>query len=197
MSILITGGGGQLGSEFAELLAASGASFSALNRAQLDVTDEAALQTALQDGREPVHAVIHTAAYTKVDAAETERELAYAINATATRLLARLCAERQIPLVYISTDFIFSGSSKAPYEVDDAPDPLNVYGASKLAGEQAIQEVCDRFYIVRTSWVFGSHGHNFPRAMLKAAANGQPLRVVNDQVGSPTYARDLAEAILR
>lgn len=198
MKILITGGKGQLGWELAHLLEVASIPYIAPGRDELDVTDGRILAAAL-DGKTdgpPVTAVVHAAAFTKVDLCETEVERAYIVNAVATEQLARLCAERRISLVYVSTDFVFDGSKDSPYEVNDLPAPLSVYGASKLAGEEAVRRLIEHYYIVRTAWVFGAHGHNFPRAILGAAASRKPLRVVDDQVGAPTYARDLAAAVL-
>lgn len=197
MNVLITGGGGQLAQELAAMLDSTNIPHAAPARSQLDVTSEAQIRSALagEDG-ESFSTVIHAAAYAKVDVAEAEAEEAFRVNALATRQLAAACAEREIPLLYVSTDYVFSGSKDTPYEVDDPPAPLSVYGASKLAGEESVRELVPQSYVVRTAGVFGAYGHNFPRAILKAAAAGGPLRVVSDQVGSPTYARDLAEGIL-
>lgn len=196
MSILVTGGKGQVGWEIARLLAQNGIAYYAPDHEELDITDAQAVRQVI--GTMPdLQAVIHTAAYTAVDRAETEPGKAFLVNAEGTRTVAKACAERNVPMVYLSTDFVFDGTKRIPYEVADPPNPINVYGKSKLAGEQAVQEILpDKHYIVRTSWVFGPHGNNFPKTILKAAAEGKPLRVVNDQVGSPTYAPDLAEAIL-
>lgn len=220
--VLITGGRGQLGWELQRLLERAGVGYEAADLPELDVTDERAVQEAIQgaverarigdrsQGRGRAVLVIHAAAYTAVDRAEdpAEREVAARVNAWGTRNVARACAAAGVPLVYVSTDFVFGGEKRVPYEVDDPPSPLSVYGATKLAGEEAVREIWPQHYIVRTAWLFGVHGQNFPRAILEAArasatgrggarsGNGRPLRVVNDQVGCPTYARDLAEAIL-
>ena len=198
MSILITGGKGQVGRELAQLLSNTRIPFAAPGRTELDVTDCDALEAALGGvaGAPPVSTVIHAAAFTGVDLCEASEEQAFEVNAVATERLASLCAERGIRMVHISTDFIFDGAKNTPYEVEDLPNPLNTYGASKLAAEEAVRRLVPESYIVRTSWVFGVHGANFPRVILKAAAAGGPLRVVSDQVGRPTYARDLAEGIL-
>ena len=196
MKILILGGKGQLGSELAQLLAWGRIAYDAPSREELNITDSQRLKAALDDRGQPVTAVIHAAALTQVDLCETERERAWAVNAVATERLAQLCAERRLPLVYLSTDYIFDGTKNSPYEVEDAPAPLNVYAASKLAGEKAVRRLTPSHYIVRTSGVFGARGANFPRAILQAAASGRPLRVVNDQVAAPTYAQDLAAAVL-
>src|SRR5213078_4511515 len=110
--------------------------------------------------------------------------------------IAKVCARRKIPLVYLSTDYVFDGNKTSPYEIVDKTNPLNAYGTSKLAGENAVNENAEKHYIVRTSWVYGTHGRNFPKSILKMAAENRPLRVVNDQTGTPTFARDLAEGVL-
>lgn len=167
----------------------------ALGRDQLDVTRphevEAALRWFAPD------AVIHAAAFTDVDRCEQEPELARQVNAEATARLARACARRGVPLVYVSTDYVFSGRRWAPYRCDDPPDPLSVYGWTKLEGEKAVREAGGPFAVVRTAWVYSTRGRNFPLALLDAAAQGRPLSVVTDQVGSPTYARDLARALMK
>lgn len=198
MSILVTGGKGQLGQELAELLQAASIRHWAPDVGEVDVTDRAAVSDAIHYCREqgnPI-AVIHAAAITNVDLCETQWAQAEAVNAKATETIAGLCRDRDIPLVYVSTDFVFDGRKRTPYEVEDPPHPLNAYGRSKLAGEKAVRRAGGRHYIVRTSWVFGPHGNNFPVAILRAASEGRPLRVVNDQRGRPTYARDLAAFIL-
>lgn len=192
--ILVTGGEGQLGRELAELLTAAGVPHRAPGRAELDVTDTAALERLFAG--EPPAGVLHCAAMTQVDRCEAERDLAFRVNAEATKRLARLCAARDVPLLYVSTDFVFDGTARTPYHEESAPHPLSVYGASKLAGEKAVRWETARHHIVRTAWVFGPYGACFPRAILRAAAEGRPLRVVADQTGSPTYARDLAEGLL-
>lgn len=198
VKVLITGGKGQLGSELAKLLEVGGLPCVSPNRAELDITDSQALKAALDgwtDGQ-PVTSVVHAAALTQVDLCETEWERAWAVNAVATQQLAQLCAERRLPLIYLSTDYIFDGAKDSPYEVEDQAAPLNVYGFSKLAGEDAVRRLIEHHYIVRTARVFSAWGCNFPRTILQAAMSGRPLRVVNDQVGSPTSAKDLAEVVL-
>ncbi len=208
----MTGGRGQLGWELADLLAAGGIPFWAPGHAELDITDPRAVEAALDGHLGPVAApgvggpgpagapptlVINAAAFNDVDRCETDVDRAYAENATAAENLAVACEGRSIPLVHVSTDFVFDGRKDSPYETTDAPAPLSVYGASKLAGEEAVRRLAKRHYIVRSSWLFGAHGRNFPRAILEAAVAGRRLRVVDDQTGSPTHARDLAEILLR
>lgn len=199
----MTGGQGQLGRELARLGEGTGGLFpgapggfhiAALGRAVLDVTDPRAIEAALDYFRP--QAVIHAAALTDVDRCESEPQVALEVNAEATARLARACARRGIPLVYISTDYVFDGARAVPYAPGDAPNPLSVYGQSKLLGEQAVRAAGGPHAIVRTAWLYSVLGRNFPKAVLQAAAGGRSVRVVVDQVGSPTYARDLAGALL-
>ena len=192
MSMLVTGAGGQLGRELAVRLAPDEAV--CLPRAALDLTDAPAVQATLARLRPRV--VINAAAYTAVDRAETEPELAYAVNRDAPETLARACAEVGAALLHVSTDYVFDGQSRRPWREDDATGPINVYGASKLAGEQAIQRALPQHLIVRTAWVFGAHGPNFVRTVLRLARERRSLRIVADQTGSPTWAGHLAETLI-
>jgi dTDP-4-dehydrorhamnose reductase len=140
--------------------------------------------------------VVIAAAYTAVDLAETERDLALAVNATSPGAIAAACAEVGAALINVSTDYVFDGAGGAPYAEDAATNPLNVYGATKLAGERAVADACPRSLSIRTSWVVSAHGKNFIRTMLRVAAAGNPLKVVDDQSGRPTAAGDLAKFIL-
>ena len=198
MSFYLTGGSGQLGSDLQKILGMAGFRFFAPAEEDLDIRDSKSLRKSFAqcDKSHPISVVIHAAAYTQVDACEAHREKAFSINATATENLAEICAERKIPLVYISTDFVFDGTKSTPYQTDDPAYPINVYGASKLTGEEAVRRITDRHYILRTAWLYGVNGQNFPYAILKKASAGEKLSVVDDQHGSPTYSRDLAEAIL-
>lgn len=137
-------------------------------------------------------ALIHCAAYTAVDKAEGDQELCQAVNGEGTRNLAVICKKINAKLIYISTDYVFSGEGEVPYSEDSPTGPLNVYGRSKLQGEKAVQEILEKYFIVRTSWAFGSNGKNFIRTMLKLGETRDKLTVVDDQIGSPTYTRDLA-----
>ena len=141
-------------------------------------------------------AVIHAAAYTDVDGCERNPDLAFRVNALGTWNIASVCGAHRITLVYISTDFVFDGLKQTPYTEYDAPNPLSHYGASKLAGERHVATLCPRHFIVRTSWLFGIHGKNFPDIILKKAAAQPEIGVVCDQFGSPTYAPDLSRAII-
>lgn len=164
-----------------------------LDLAQPDVADQ--VQRAL-DQHQPA-LVINAAAYTAVDRAEAEPHQALAINATAVGAIGQGCAERGIPLLHLSTDYVFDGSGTAPWAPDAPTQPLGVYGASKLRGEQLLQEVCAQHLILRVSWVFGQQGANFVRTMLRLAAERDELRVVDDQVGGPTSAEAIAVALLQ
>jgi dTDP-4-dehydrorhamnose reductase len=166
----------------------------ALSRAEADFADPQAVVAQLK--AHPADLVVLAAAYTAVDLAESERELAFAVNAETPGAIAEALGADGPPLVQVSTDYVFAGDKGAPYVETDATAPLNVYGASKLAAEQAILTACPRALILRTSWVVSSHGKNFVKTMLRAAGEGRALKVVDDQFGRPTAARDLARFIL-
>ena len=191
--VVITGGRGQLGRELDVVLNDAGISHLCLDLPEYDITDTGSIVAMMIEYRPAL--VIHTAAYTNVDLGETDRTKAASVNAHATAGLAGFCAAKGIPLAYISTDFVFDGLKTMPYETDDRPNPLNVYGATKLQGEEKVRASGGPFWIVRTSWLFGVYGENFPKAILRLAAKGQTPRVVSDQVGSPTHAGDLAFAL--
>lgn len=191
MTILVTGAGGQVGRECVER---GGPDVTGLDRASLDLRDATAIAAALD--RIKPKAVINAAAYTAVDRAEQDSDTAFAVNHEAVAALAAACAARDIPLLHISTDYVFDGSKPAPYLEDDAVNPLGVYGRSKLQGEQALRAVLPQHLILRTSWVFGRHGPNFVKTMLRLARERPELRVVADQHGAPTEAGALADALL-
>ena len=180
--VLLFGAGGQLGSAFRETWSGPGALIAAdRSRADLDMPGAAA---ALIAAEQP-DAVINAAAYTAVDRAESEPERALQVNAAAVREIAEACAARDIPLLHFSSDYVFNGKKSGPYVESDAPDPLSAYGRSKLAGEQAAA-LCPKHLILRTSWVFGPHGGNFMRSILRLAGERDTLDVVDDQIGAPT-----------
>jgi len=158
---------------------------------RLDITDGESLIAAISRARP--ECVVNAAAYTKVDDAEKEMDRATAVNATAVGVLGRECAERGIRVVHFGTDYVFPGNGTAPYREGDPTSPINAYGLSKLRGEQALHASGARALIVRTQWLFGKAGRSFPRTMWERATAKQPTRVVNDQVGRPTYSRDLAQ----
>lgn len=195
MKLLITGAAGQLGKTFvSELKARKDIQFCAYSRGDLDVTcvDEVQMVVA----RERPDFVINTSAYTQVDLAETEKEDAYLVNETGPANLAEVCKRLDIPLIHFSTDYIFDGGKKGPWSEDDAPAPLGVYGASKLAGERAITQIHSKHLIFRTSWVFSEYGHNFVKTMLHVGSLREKITVVDDQVGKPTSAREIARLVL-
>lgn len=190
--LLLFGGTGQVGRAFLSLDRPENVDVVAPHRGELDLTNAQAIADVVTAG--PWHAVINAAAYTNVDRAETERDLAFAINATAAATLAGETARHGIPLIHISTDYVFDGRKGDPYAETDATAPLSVYGQSKLAGERAIAAANPRHVIVRTSWVYSPHGRNFVKTILRLAAERERLTIVDDQRGCPTAARDVARA---
>jgi dTDP-4-dehydrorhamnose reductase len=190
-TIVVTGATGQIGYEAVRQLAPFG-NVVGLTRADLDLAKPAAIREAIRTRRPRV--IVNAAAYTAVDRAESERDLCAAINGDAPGVLAEEARRLGALLVHYSTDYVFDGSKRAPYTETDPPAPLNVYGATKLAGEQAIQGAGAAHVILRTSWVYGARGTNFLRTMLRLARERTELRVVNDQVGAPTWSRSVAEA---
>ena len=190
---LIIGQTGQLGRALAR--ARPDAMF--LDRAALDLCcDEDAIRAALDAVEPPVPGVIIAAAYTRVDDAEDDADTAHIVNARAPGIIARWCAEAGLPVVYPSTDYVFSGTGERPWEPGDTTDPLNAYGRSKLAGERAVAESGARHVILRTSWVYDSDGKNFLTTMLSLSLDSSYVQVVSDQIGRPTHADDLARACL-
>ncbi|TMV17510.1 dTDP-4-dehydrorhamnose reductase [Paenibacillus thermoaerophilus] len=195
LRVLVTGANGQLGRVVTERLAAAGRTAIGLSRQELDITDAAAVRRAFERFRP--HAVIHAAAYTAVDRAESEPDEAYRTNAYGTRHVALAAAAVRAKLVYVSTDYVFDGRSREPYDEFAPTAPLNVYGRSKLAGEMFVRELHRQAFIVRTSWVYGRHGGNFVKTMLRLGRERTAVDVVDDQTGSPTLADDLAACLLR
>lgn len=189
MRVLVLGAGGQLGRELVQLGATG------LSRAECDIAGHGAAESALRQHRP--EAVINCAAWTKVDLAETEREAAFRANAVGPGLLAAACRDAGVFLVHVSTDYVFDGSATAPIPESAPTNPIGVYGASKLAGEEAVREACERHAIVRTSWLYGQDGPNFVLTMLRLGAEREELRVVGDQRGAPTWTGHLAPALLR
>jgi len=189
--ILLTGRNGQVGWELQRTLAPLG-EVTAYGYAELDLADPGRLAAAIRDAKPDV--IVNAAAYTAVDQAESDIETAMAINATAPGILAEEAKRLGALLVHYSTDYVFDGRKDSPYTEEDTPNPLNAYGRSKLAGEQAILTSDCRHVILRTSWVYGNRGRNFLRTMLRLAAERDELRVVNDQTGAPTWSRMIAEA---
>jgi dTDP-4-dehydrorhamnose reductase len=192
--ILVFGRAGQVATELARPGPSVGAVI-CLGRPEGDITDPAAIEAALTAIGPDV--VVNAAAFTAVDRAEIEPEAAFAVNRDGPLHLARACARSRLPLVHISTDYVFDGAKRGPYVEDDPVGPLGVYGASKLAGEAAIRSVLEHHVILRTAWVYSPFGHNFMKTMIRLGRERDNLRVVDDQIGSPTAARSVAEAILR
>ena len=190
MRLLITGAGGQLGRALQAALRDH--SVVALDHAGLDITRLAPVRAAIRTYRPQL--VINAAAFNAVDAAQTEVAAAYGVNALGPRNLAVATAAEGIALLHVSTDYVFDGTASRPYHEFDCPNPRSVYGASKLAGERTVRSLNHRHYIVRTAWLYDNTGRNFPNTMLRLAQQ-PPVRVVNDQYGSPTFAPHLAEAI--
>lgn len=192
--ILLFGAGGQLGRELTALAAERGVALVALTRAEGDISNAAAVAAALRAHRPGL--VVNAAAYTAVDRAESEKLAAFAVNAEGPAILAEATAGAQVPLLHVSTDYVFDGAKSGPYVETDPVAPLGVYGASKSEGEVCIRALQPRHIILRTAWVYGVHGANFLKTMLRLAGERDVLRVVADQRGCPTATHDLAEAIL-
>lgn len=202
MRILVTGAAGQLGSELIKTLSLRGHKVTGTVRGlcslpvlpdvsyvSLDLTDAGQIRAVLTEARP--EAVIHCAAYTAVDDAEENPALCYLINESASETIAKLCGELDAALLYTSTDYVFDGSGSRPWTPKDVPAPLNVYGASKYAGERAVLRFAPKHFIVRISWTYGKNGNNFVKTMLSLGQKTDTVRVVNDQIGSPTYIPDL------
>lgn len=191
--IIVTGAEGQLGQELVNIEDGR-YEIIGLGRSTLDVTDIKLCRRAVSEIAP--FAIIHAGAYTAVDLAESKPDEAYKVNAAGTRNLAMAAREANVKLCYISTDYVFDGQSSRPYNEYDNTDPQSVYGKSKRAGELLLQSLCSSYFIVRTSWVYGKYGNNFVKTMLKLAQDRDSLKVVSDQVGAPTYTRDLALFLL-
>lgn len=191
MRIVVTGRNGQVGSALRDALDGLGEVI-ALDRAQLDLSDAHAIRTALRELQPSM--VINAAAYTAVDAAESDEATAFRINADAPRIIAEEAERLGATLIHYSTDYVFDGSKDSPWLEDDTPAPLSAYGRSKLAGEQAITEVGGAHLILRCSWVYGLTGRNFLLTMLKLAESRAALSIVDDQIGAPTWSRTIADA---
>ena len=196
MRILITGAAGQLGHDLLRLLETTkDYKVIATRRYDLDITDYAKVKGYISDARPDI--IIHAAAFTAVDQCETQMDLAFKVNALGARNVASAARHIGAKLVYISTDYVFDGTKKGPYREFDTPNPLNVYGQSKLLGEQFVKEQTSQFFIIRTAWLYGIEGRNFVKTMLQLGSKGQELKVVNDQRGTPSCATDLAREIVQ
>ena len=194
MKVLVTGANGQLGYDVVKELQKQNIECFGAVRKNFDIIDFEATEKFITNYMPDV--VIHCAAYTAVDKAEDEQDLCYLVNASATENIAQICKKINAKMLYISTDYVFDGTKDGFYEVDDKPNPINVYGKTKLFGEQAVQRILDKYFIVRISWVFGEHGNNFVKTMLRLGKERKEINIVADQYGSPTYTVDLAPLLI-
>jgi len=194
MKVLVTGSNGQLGYDVVRRLELVGIEHLGTDRSIMDLTKEVQVKKVIKDYNPDV--VIHCAAYTSVDKAEDERELCYAVNVLGTRYVVEACKDIDAKIVYISTDYVFDGEGDRPFEITDKPNPINFYGQTKYEGELEVQKLLDKYFIVRISWVFGGHGNNFVRTMLRLGEERDEISVVADQIGSPTFTYDLAELLV-
>ena len=193
-NILVTGSTGQLGSDVVKELLKRGYSTLSPNRSEFNLCSEDSIRNYILNSN--CEAIVHCAAYTQVDKAEDEKDLCIKINATATKHIAKCAKILDIPMIYISTDYVFDGTKDGKYTENDETNPINIYGESKLAGEKYVQEILDKYYIVRTSWVFNINGKNFIETMLRLSKANNQLSIVNDQIGSPTYTKDLSRLLV-
>ena len=192
MKILITGSNGMLGHDLIEALKDNHELVLTTSKT-LDITDKEQVFDFISQNKPDI--VINSAAYTDVDGCEQNQDLAYSVNGEGVKNLALACREADSALVHISTDYVFNGESQRPWVEDDEIGPISVYGKSKLMGEEAILETLEKYFIIRTAWLYGINGRNFPKTMLELAENHSQITVVYDEVGSPTYTPDLAKAI--
>jgi dTDP-4-dehydrorhamnose reductase len=195
VKILVFGDKGQLGRHLLQAAKENGIDVAGADLPDCDITDAADVGNALDQGG-PVTTVINAAAYTEVDNAENNKALAYAVNRDGPAHLAVACRQRGIPLIHISTDYVFDGMQIRPYRPDDTVGPQGVYACSKAAGEEAVRTQWEHHLIVRVSWLFGRYGHNFVKTMLRLGRQNETVHVVDDQIGSPTYAGDLAKTLI-
>jgi len=194
MKVLVTGAGGMLAEDLTSCLSERGYEIVALPRNELDITDLGAIRAAVNNFEPEL--MINCAAYTKVDKAEKEETRALMVNGFGVQNLCLLCQERDIPLVHFSTDYVFDGTKESPYTIYDEPNPISAYGRSKLLGEKYILWLLSKFYLIRTSWLFGLYGKNFIETMLELGQREKQISVVNDQRGCPTWTYHLAQAVV-
>jgi len=194
MRVLVTGADGQLGYDVVKKLNELDIEHMGVDKKDFDLTNEKETKEFISD-YEP-NIIVHCAAYTDVDQAEVERELCYKVNVDGTKYVAEIAKKLDAKMLYISTDYVFDGQGEKPFEVTDQPNPINYYGETKYQGEQEVQKLLNKYFIVRTSWVFGEHGDNFVKTMLKLGKERDEISVVSDQYGSPTYTGDLADLII-
>lgn len=195
MGILVIGSGGQVGLELMRTSWARETGVNGISHNEIDITNAAAVDLAVRSSG--CSLIINAAGYTAVDRAESDAQAAFAVNRDGAAHVAAASARAGVPLIHLSTDYVFDGTKQDPYVENDAVAPLNVYGASKAAGEDEVRRCADRHVIIRTSWVYGAHGRNFVKTMLRLGSQRREIRVVNDQIGSPTAAADLASCIAR
>ena len=197
MRVLVTGAKGQLGSDLICELSKRNIESVGIDIEDLDITDAAATKKVIEDinNKTKLDAIIHCAAYTAVDAAQDNEALVTKINAEGTKNIAEVAKTLNVAMMYISTDYVFDGEGKRPWEPDDKRAPLNVYGMAKYKGELYVEELVKKYFIVRISWVFGLHGNNFIKTMLRLGKERGAVSVVNDQIGSPTYTPDLSRLL--
>ena len=194
MSILVTGAFGQLGQSVIKKLKQNDMPCIAFSKYQLDITDYNVISSYFS--KHKPEAVIHCAAYTDVDKAEKERQKCFSVNISATQDISKLCKKHDSKLVYISSAYVFDGQKDTPYEVTDEPKPINYYGRTKYEGEFAIRQNTDKYFILRTSWLFGDNEKNFVKSILEKGISNNPYYALSDQISSPTYADDLADLII-
>lgn len=196
LRILVTGSNGQLGKSLQEIARQFSEKlvFHFTDISMLDISNEAEVRDFFKKNH--YNYCINCAAYTAVDNAEENKDLAFAINADGSKNLAQVCEEYNCIFIHVSTDFVFDGTKEEPYTTLDQPRPINIYGASKLEGEKLIRKIANKYFIIRTSWVYSEYGNNFVKTMIKLGKEKERLDVVSDQIGSPTYARDLAQFLL-
>ncbi|NQX81173.1 MAG: dTDP-4-dehydrorhamnose reductase [Flavobacteriaceae bacterium] len=188
--ILVTGGDGQLALSLREIVADKDNEYVFVNREELDITDHNKVSSFIESNN--FDFCINCAGYTNVEKAESEVEKSFEINEKAVSNLAKACNKNDIVLIHISTDYVFEGLSDKPYKEEDIANPINVYGKSKLAGELELQKQIDKYYIIRTSWIYSQFGSNFVKTMLRLSKEKDEIQVVSDQIGTPTYAKDLS-----
>lgn len=191
MKVLVTGVKGQLGFDIVRVCQEEGIEAVGVDIEEMDITDYEAVAKVIKNSN--VDAVIHCSAYTAVDKAEEDIDTCNKVNVEGTRNIALVCRELDVKMMYFSTDYVFDGQGQRPWQVDDAPSPINVYGKSKYLGEQEVKKLIEKHFIIRISWVFGINGNNFVKTMLRLGGERDELNVVDDQIGAPTYTYDLAQ----
>lgn len=194
MKVLVTGANGMLGQDLCPILEDAGCFVIETDVNNMDITDLEETEKVITQIHPDL--IIHCAAYTNVDKAEEDLAVSAKINSTGAENIAIVCGKLEIPLIYISTDYVFDGTNKVPYKPDDKPNPINNYGLTKLQGEEAVKKHCTKYYIARTSWLYGIHGKNFVETMLSLKDKPE-LKVVDDQIGCPTWTVELANGILK